>query len=94
MKKRNWIIILGIVILLNLFLLITNTGVLINEEKITRGETLNLKTRYFEIQDLDVNDQYHICKYWTGRSVITKNFYVTKVPQCPFTTSFQIKKKK
>lgn len=89
MKKKNWIIILGIIFLLNLVLLITNKAVLIYEKRIKFAEFLkkdgSIKTT---ILNLPEEMQSHRCKYWTGRSVLSKEFYVNKVPQCPFITSF------
>ena len=78
MKKLLGIVVLGL-IFINLLLLITNKSFLISEVLITEIE--------FEggvVSKLNSNQQYYSCNYWTGRSIITAEFYASAVKQCPF----------
>ena len=81
-KKINPKIVLYIIaifIFLNLLILINNSSFLISEKTISKA------TVDGEIYDLTKNSQYYHCRYWTGRSVINVQYYVTAVKQCPFT---------
>ena len=83
--KKQILIAVFAIIVLNLLLLVTNNGFLIYEKHIKEAAIKDTNKTLKIPEDM----QWYHCRYWTGRSVIVQEFYVSAVPQCPFIYKLQ-----
>ena len=83
--KKQILISIAAIVVLNLLLLITNNGFLIYEKHIKEARIMDTNKKLKIPEEMQT---YH-CRYWTGRSVVVQEFYVSAVPQCPFIYKLQ-----